>query len=105
MVGRQPGDLVQRVADEQDRDAGLTAQALEIGQDLALAGLVERGQRLVEQEQARAGEQRPADRHALPLAARERAGPALEQGPDAKQLHHLVEAAAALGGGRANQRP
>ena len=57
MVGREPGHLVERVADEQDRDPGLAAQPVEVGQDLALAGLVERGQRLVEQEQAGCREQ------------------------------------------------
>ena len=83
--GREAGHLLQRMAHEQDRDAGLVAEPVEIGEDLGLAGLVQGGQRLVQQQQARAGQQRPADRHALPLAAREHAGPPLQQRADAQQ--------------------
>ena len=49
-------------------NAGIVTQPFEIGQNLGLAGLVECGERLIHQEQARCGEQRTADRDALPLA-------------------------------------
>ena len=73
------------VADIDHRHAALVAQALEIGKDFALARRVERGERLVEQQQARLHQQRAADRDALALAARERARPALEQMAEAEQ--------------------
>ena len=47
------------------------AMLLDQRQDLELALAVERGQRLVQQQQPRRGEQRAADGHALPLAARQ----------------------------------
>ena len=74
------------MADIDDRDLRLVAQPLDIGQDLGLARVVERGQRLVHQDQLRAGEQRAADRDALLLAARQQAGPAVEQMADAEQV-------------------
>ncbi len=77
------------MADEQDRDPRLLAQPVEVGQDLLLAGLIERGQRLVEEEQAGAGQERAADSDPLPLAAGQGAGPAVEQRADAEQIHHL----------------
>ena len=46
---RQPRDLGQRMRDIDDGDTGLVAQALDIGEDLGLAGLVERGKGLVHQ--------------------------------------------------------
>jgi hypothetical protein len=63
----------------------------DVGQDLGLARLVERGQRLVHQQQARVGEQRAADGNALLLAARETRGPALEQTAEPEQLDDFVE--------------
>ena len=77
--GREPRHLGDGMADIDDRHADLVAQPLDVGQDLGLALLVERGERLVHQQQARVGEQRAADRDALLLAARQRVGPALEQ--------------------------
>ena len=79
--GRQPRHLGHRVADIDDRHARLVAQPLDVGQDLGPARLVERGQRLVHQQQPRLGEQRAADRDPLLLAAGQRFGPALEQRP------------------------
>ena len=58
------------VADIDHRHAALVPQPLEIRQDVGFARRVERGQRLVEQQQARPHEQRAADRDALALAAR-----------------------------------
>ena len=68
-----------------DHRHGLVAQAQQIGKDLALARRVERGERLVEQQEARAHQQRAADRDALALAAGEIAGPPLEQARDIEQ--------------------
>ncbi len=94
--GREPRHLVERVADEQDRDSGLAAQAVEVGQDLALARLVERGERLVEKEEAGCREQAAADRHPLLLATRQRARAPVEQVADAQELDDLAEAGAPL---------
>ena len=104
-VGGEPRHLGDRVADIDDRDADLVAQPLDVGQDLGLARLVERGERLVHQQEARAGEQRPADRDALLLAAGESARPAVEQRADAEQLDDVVEVARCARAAGANQRP
>ncbi|MNP67593.1 hypothetical protein D3C76_1634430 [compost metagenome] len=45
----QMQDLVQRVADIEHRNIDFTRQALQIGQQLTLAGDIQRGQRLVQQ--------------------------------------------------------
>ncbi|BBK33495.1 hypothetical protein STHU_41290 [Allostella humosa] len=89
--------LVDRVADIEDRDARFVAQAFDVRQDLGLAGMVEGGQRLVHQEDARAGQQRPADRHPLALAARQPGRPAIQEMVDAEDRHHPVQAVAAVG--------
>ncbi len=65
-------------------------QALEVGQDLVLALQIQRRQRLVQQQQARAGEQGTHHAHALALAAGQATGHALEQMTDAQQLHRLL---------------
>ena len=77
--------------DIDDRHARLVAQALDIGQDLSLARLVERSERLVHEQEPRLREQRPADRHALLLAARQAARPAFEQVADAEEVDDRVE--------------
>ena len=82
--GGEPRDLGRRMADIEDRDRDLVAQPLEVGQDLGLARLVERGERLVGEDQPRRRQKRAPDRDALLLAARERAGAAVEQGADAR---------------------
>ena len=59
----------QPVRDDQQRPVrGRRGQG--VAQQLLVAG-VEAGRRLVEQEQRRAGQQRPGDRQPLPLAAGE----------------------------------
>ena len=52
---------------------------------------IERGKRLVEQQQARPHQQRAADRDALALAARKSSRPPLEQVADIEQLDHVFE--------------
>ena len=49
----QPRHLGDGMADIDDGNAGLVAQAFQIGQDFRLALLIERSERLVHQEQAR----------------------------------------------------
>jgi hypothetical protein len=97
-VGRQPRHLTHRMADIDDRDVRLVAQPLDIGQDLGLARLVERGERLVHQDQLGAGHQRPADGDALLLAAGKQGRPPVEQMLDAEQRDHGVEIGVALAG-------
>ena len=75
----EAGDLVDRVADIDDRQPHLVAQPLDIGKDLGLARLVERGERLVHEEEARARQQRAADRDPLLLAAGEAGRPPGEE--------------------------
>ena len=93
------------MADIEDRDIHCIAQALEIGQDLGLARLVERRERLVGEDQLRRGEQRTPDRHALLLTTRERSRAALEEMVDAEQIDHLPEKSSRFASRGANQRP
>ena len=67
------------------------AERFDQRQDLELALGVERGERLVHQQDLRRGKQRPADRHPLPFAARQPRRLALEQMLDAERLDHAVE--------------
>ena len=72
------------VRDHHEGDADLVLQALQLELHGAAELLVERGERLVEQEQARALHQRAGERHALLLAAGELVGAAVgELGRDA----------------------
>ena len=89
-------DLVDRVRHVDDRYLDLAAEALDEGHDLELARLVERGQRLVHEQNARAGEQCPADGDTLLLATGEPARPSLEQRLDAEQRDDMVDRAEAL---------
>ena len=89
--GGQPRDLGAGMADIEDRHAGLVAQAFEIGQDLGLAGLVQGGQRLVRQDQARGGQQGAPDGHAAALSAGQGSGAAGQQRADAQHLHHAIQ--------------
>ena len=71
---RQLAHLGGVVADIDHRHIGLVAQPHQIRQDLHLALLVERAERLVEQQQPRLRQQRAAERDALALAAGELPG-------------------------------
>ena len=68
LVG-QSGDLLQRVGHIDYRQAKGRGQIGDIGQKLRLAVMIERGQRFIHQQQARAGQQRAPDRHPLALPA------------------------------------
>ena len=70
---------------------GLVAQAFEIGQDFGLARGVERGQRFVQQQQIRRGQQRPAKRDASLLAAGKRRGLARAQRLQPQQGDDMVD--------------
>ena len=85
-------DFLDRVADIDDEDACLVAKPLEIGEDLAASRAVERGQRLVHQQQPRLGEQRPPDRSPLLLATGKLVRPAIEEVLDAEQVDDGVRA-------------
>ena len=90
-MGREAQHLVEAVGDVDDRDREALAQPVEERQDFVAARGVERGERLVEQHEPRAREQRPPDRDALALPAREAARPAAEQRPEAEERDDLVE--------------
>ena len=68
-------------------------QALDLVAQLVPELGVEVGQGLVEQEHGRIAHQRPADRHALALAARELVGPPLEQLVDLQHRRGLGDPA------------
>ena len=88
-VGGKPHDLRHRMADIDDGDLHLVAQPLEIGHDLCLSGSIERGERLVHQQQLWRGEQCAPDGHALLLATGKIARAALQQMCDAEQVENL----------------
>ena len=62
-------DLREVMCDVEDRQRQTVAQPLEERQDLALCHSVERGQRLIHQQQLGLRKQRPANRYALAFAA------------------------------------
>src|SRR5213082_344932 len=74
------------------RDRELVTQRLEIGQDLLAARDVDRGERLIEQQQARLREQGAPESHALALASRELTRPAREQRRQSQERHDFIEA-------------
>jgi len=57
------------VGDVHEGDAEVVLEALELAAHAQAQELVERRQRLVEEEDARTGDQRPGERHPLLLAA------------------------------------
>ena len=88
----QPRHFVGRVADVEHGNVQFVVQAFEVGQDLLLAREVERGQRLVHQQQ------RGLVSSARAMATRwrsppeSRSGLALEQVADAEQFDDLIAA-------------
>ena len=88
MVG-EPCHLVRRVADVDDGQRQFAVQAFEIGQDFQLALQIERGQRLIHQQDLRRRQQGAGNRHALALAAGKFARRTVEQGGDAEQFGDL----------------
>src|SRR3546814_2902811 len=75
----------------QDRQTDRIADVQNRAHDLLAPRAIERRQRLVEQQEARARKQRPTDRHPPRFAPRKRARPAVEQMPDAEEPHRVVD--------------
>ena len=78
------------MADIEDRQAGFVPQTFQIGQDSVLAGLIQRREGLVHQQQAGIGQDRAAQGHPLAFAPRQGCGTALQQMPDAQHLDHAI---------------
>jgi hypothetical protein len=93
----QPRHLVDIVGHVEDRQRGLTVQALEPGEDLLPAGCVEPGHRFIQQQHGGLDQQRAGDGRTPTLAARERGGSSVEQGAQPEQFDDFV---AVAGGGR-----
>ena len=79
LVGER-GGVLEVVRDEDGRQRELAQELLELGAHGSLRVRVERGERLVEQDHARAARERARERDALALAARERGRPARRRG-------------------------
>src|SRR5262249_56105754 len=75
------------VTDIDHGHVGLVAELLQIGQNLALPGGVERGERLVEEEEPGTHQERAAEGDALALPTRELPRPPSEQVADVEQVH------------------
>ena len=88
----QPRHFIGRVADIQHRNVQLAAQALQVGQDFLFALQVERGQRLVHQQQARVHGQCPRNADPLALATRQGARFAVQQMANSQQRDRLIKA-------------
>src|SRR5690606_37662764 len=80
------------MADVKNGEAQFVTNALDDLHDFLPARGVERGQRLVHQQKARGGEQRPANGDPLRLAAGEGARPAVEQVADVEKADDLIKA-------------
>jgi hypothetical protein len=78
-AAREPYDFVYIVRDVQDWDAESLRESLDVGRDLPAARGIERGERLIHEQEPRIREQRARDCRPLLLASRERRGPAAEQ--------------------------
>ena len=89
LVGERRG-VLEVVRDEQDRDVEAGEQLVELRADRGLRVRVERGERLVEEQDLRVARERPRERDTLALAAGELMRPgALEVG-DPEPLEVLV---------------
>src|SRR5919199_1789071 len=85
------------MGDVDDGHPGFIAQPFDERQNVFLARVVERCERLVEQEQAGRSEQCAADGDALLLATGKGAGAAVQQRPETEEIEHVIEANLALG--------
>ncbi len=96
MSAGQPLDLADAMADEDDRYREGVAHFLDIAKNVEPARIVERRQRLVQQQQARTDQQGATDRHALLFAARQPVRPSRQQRVEAEQRGHCAEVDEAL---------
>jgi hypothetical protein len=69
LVG-QPRHFIDGMADIEHRHPRLVAQPFQVRQDFGAAGIVERGQGLIQQQDVRRHQQRPAQGHARFFPAR-----------------------------------
>src|SRR5438270_1625862 len=90
-LARQRQRLEGLVRDVDHRHAEV-ADAAEVEEDALAQRLVDRGERLVEHEEARRGHQRAGESDALPLAAGERRRRAIEQWPELQRVAQRSEA-------------
>src|SRR5579862_3042441 len=90
-IGSDPAHFRGRMADIDNRDAGIVAQTNQIGEYLALVRGVERSERLVKQQKTRAHQQGAADGDALALAAGQRARAPVKQMADVQQYGDALE--------------
>src|SRR5215510_6661800 len=97
---REAGHFGDGVADIDDGDLALVAEAFDVGQDLSLARIVEGGERLVHQQYPRIGKQRAANSDALLLAARKTTWAPIKELGDAEQIDHTIKLVATLGSWR-----
>ena len=88
-VGK-PRDFRNGMADVNDGDVEFVAQELDVVENLHAARNIERGERLVEQQDARLRQQRPADGDPLFLAAGKRTGLPAEQRIEAEDADHAA---------------
>src|SRR5262249_3377308 len=102
--GGEPGNLRNGMADVDYWNLAAVAQALDIGQDLDLADLVEGGQRLVPEPHPRVGQPGAGGGTTLRFPAPKAARATLEKRLDAEQVDHALEVIAFASRG-ANQRP
>ena len=88
--------LVSAVRDVEYGQAEAPVHLLQVGDDVELDGLVERGERLVEQEQTRVACERACERDALRLAARDGARTAAGRVPYAEAFEQRERLGAPL---------
>ena len=82
------------VADVDDGQADFVADTLQVGDQFFAAGLVQRGQRFIEQQHGRLREQGATNRHALRFATGQVAWVPRQQRSNTQQFHHRIEAEA-----------
>ncbi len=89
---RQIQNFVHGMADVENGNVQLPGQPGDEGHNLRLAGGVQGGQRLVHEQQVRAGQQGAADGDPLLFPAGKAGRMTFQQMADAQQIHHPVEA-------------
>ena len=78
--------LFKRMADVEDREWRFVTQPFEVGKDIVLSWRIQRSERLIQQQNVRAGEERAAERDTAFLAARQAIRFASKQRSDPKQI-------------------
>ncbi len=91
MRSREDQRLFLVVGDEDEGDADIPLQRQQLDLELLAELEIERAQRLVEQQHAAVVDERPGERHALLLAARELRRLAVGEGGDLHHRQRLVD--------------